>query len=56
MEKLAVSLCPMCDQCPEVVIEGDEIRIGENTNTVVLKKEEWNVLVGLIEAGQLTRI
>jgi hypothetical protein len=53
MERVAISLCPHCDHCPEVVIEGDQVRIGEDTNTAVLKKEEWNVLVGLIKSGQL---
>ena len=56
MEKRAVSLCPLCSNCPEVVIEGDENRIGEDANTAVLKKEEWNVLVDLIESGQLGRL
>jgi hypothetical protein len=56
MERLAVSLCPMCDQCPEVVIDGGEVRIGEDANTVVLKKDEWNALVDLIRSQQLPRI
>ena len=56
MDKRAVSLCPLCDHCPEVVIEGDEVRIGEDANTAVLKKAEWNVLVDLIQSGQLTKI
>lgn len=56
MERIAVSLCPNCIHCPEVVIEGDEIRIGEDANTAVLKKAEWNVLVDLIQSGQLTRV
>lgn len=56
MEKLAVSLCPQCTNCPEVVIDGDTIRIGEDANTAVLKKEEWNVLVELIQSGQLGRL
>jgi hypothetical protein len=56
MEKLAVSLCPSCTACPEVVIEGDQVRIGEDANTTVLKKAEWNVLVDLIESGQLGRV
>ena len=47
------SLCPQCIACPEVVIEGDTIRIGEDENTVVLKKAEWNVLVDAIRSGQL---
>ena len=56
MDKIAVSLCPHCYHCPEVVIEGDEVRIGEDANTAVLKKEEWNVLVDLISSGQLGRL
>jgi hypothetical protein len=35
---------------------GDEVRIGEAGNLAVLKKDEWNVLVGLIRAGQLTML
>ena len=53
MEMRAVSLCPSCSHCPEVVIEGDTIRIGEHANTAVLTTEEWNVLVDLIRSGQL---
>jgi hypothetical protein len=56
MEKLAVSLCPSCTACPEVVIEGDQVRIGEDANTTVLKKAEWNILVDLIQSGQLGRL
>ena len=48
------SLCPCCTNCPEVVIDGDTIRIGEDANTVVLKKEEWKILVDLIRAGRLS--
>jgi hypothetical protein len=56
MEKIVVSLCPGCTACPEVVIDGDTIRIGEDENIVVLKKAEWNVLVGAIQSGQLGRV
>jgi hypothetical protein len=56
MEKIAVSLCPSCTACPEVVIDGNAIRIGEDANTVVLQKAEWNVLVDLIQSGQLTKV
>jgi hypothetical protein len=55
MEK-RVSLCPMCDHCPEVVLVGDEVRIGEAANLVVLKKAEWNVLVDAIQSGRLSKI
>lgn len=51
-----VSLCPACTNCPEVVIDGDTIRIGEDENIVVLKRDEWNVLVDAIHSGQLSRI
>jgi len=50
------SLCPGCTACPEVVVEGDQIRIGEDANIVVLRKEEWNILVDLIQSGQLSKI
>ena len=56
MEKQAFSLCPSCDHCPEVIVEGDQVRIGEDASTAVLKTEEWNVLVDLIQSGQLRRI
>jgi len=42
----------MCDQCPEVEIAGDEVRIGETGNLAVLKRAEWNVLVDLILSGR----
>jgi hypothetical protein len=53
VEEITVSLCPQCIACQEVVIEGDTVRIGEDANTAILKKDEWNVLVGLIQSGQL---
>jgi hypothetical protein len=56
MEKIAISLCPNCIHCPEVVIEGDQIQIGEAENTVRLQKGEWNVLVSLIKSGQLGEV
>ena len=56
MERIAVSLCPSCTACPEVVIAGETIRIGEDENIVVLQKAEWNVLVDAIQSGQLGRV
>ena len=56
MTNVKMSLCPACSACPEVEIAGDEVRIGEAGNIAVLKKDEWNVLVGLIESGRLTRL
>ena len=56
MEKTVISLCPHCDHCPDVVFESDAVRIGEDANAVVLKKEEWNVLVDLIQSGRVGRL
>jgi hypothetical protein len=56
MDSVKISLCPMCDHCPEVEISGSEVRIGEAANLAALKKEEWNVLVDLIQSGRLSRI
>jgi hypothetical protein len=55
MERISLALSG-CTACPEVVIDGDTIRIGEDANTAVLKKDEWNVLVDLIQSGQLGRV
>jgi len=35
---------------------GDEVRIGDPGNLAVLKKDEWNLLVDLIQSGQLTKV
>ena len=56
MEGKKMSLCPSCVMCPEVEIGDGEVRIGEAGNLAVLKAEEWNVLVDLIQSGQLARI
>lgn len=51
-----VSLCPACTACPEIAMEGDTVRIGEDKNVVVLKKDEWNVLVDVIKSGRVGRV
>jgi transcriptional antiterminator Rof (Rho-off) len=50
------SLCPACSACPEVEMRDGEVRIGEAGNLVVLKKEEWIVLVELIQSGRLATL
>jgi len=32
------------------------VRIGEAGNLAVLKKDEWNILVDLIQTGQLKKV
>jgi hypothetical protein len=39
--------------CPAVETIGDEVLIGEGTNTVRLKKNEWNNLVQKVLSGEL---
>lgn len=56
MDSLKMSLCPACTACPEVEIGGDEVKIGETGNLAVLKRDEWNVLVDLIQSGQLSKL
>jgi hypothetical protein len=57
MENFKITLCPAgCGACPDVEIAGDEVRIGEGGNLAVLKKDEWNLLVDLIQSGQLTKV
>ena len=56
MERIAKSLCPSCTACPEVVIDRDTVSIGEAPNITVLKKDEWNILVSLIQSGELGQL
>lgn len=56
MENIKMSLCPSCVACPEIEIAGDEVRIGEAGNLAVLKRDEWNVLVDLIQSEQLSKL
>jgi hypothetical protein len=56
MKTVKMSLCPACTACPEVEIIGDEVRIGEDNNLAILKRDEWNVLVDLVLSGQLSKI
>ncbi len=48
------SLCPDCDACPEVKFyEDGRVTIGEASNVVTLRREEWNQLARGIRAGTL---
>lgn len=50
-------LCPAgCGACPEVEFAGGKVKIGEAGNLAVLTKDEWNVLVDLIQSGGLTKV
>lgn len=51
-----VYLCTHCQCCPAVEFRGKEVHIGEDANRVVLKREEWNILVKKIRAGELKEL
>ena len=50
------TLCPLCTECPEVVITDEGVTIGEDANTVRLSHAEWNELVRLIKRGELSEV
>ncbi|VVB86940.1 Uncharacterised protein [uncultured archaeon] len=39
--------------CPAVETVAEDVLIGEGTNMVRLKKNEWNMLVKKIQSGEL---
>lgn len=51
-----IYLCKDGGCCPAVQFLGDEVRIGEDQNLVVLRKEEWNILVEKIKEGDLQEL
>ena len=56
MDSKKFSLCPLCGACPEVVITGEGVTIGEDANIVRLSHAEWNELVSLIKRGEVSEI
>jgi hypothetical protein len=42
--------------CPAVETVGNDVLIGEGSNTVRLQKHEWNMLVAKIQSGELHTI
>ena len=53
---MKVTLCTECENCPEVELIASGVRIGEEGNLAVLTHKEWNLLVDLIQSGQLTKV
>lgn len=56
MEPTKFTLCPHCNECPEVEITDRDVTIGEDANTVRLSHAEWNELVRLVKSGELHQI
>ena len=53
---MKVTLCTECEHCPEVELTSTGVRIGEEGNLAVLTHKEWNLLVDLIQSGQLQKV
>ena len=53
---MKVVLCTECENCPEVELTDNGVKIGETGNLAILTHKEWNLLVDLIQAGQLTKV
>jgi hypothetical protein len=51
-----VSLCPACSNCPTVELRDHEVSIGEGTNLVKLRVDEWNTLVRAVKSGALDEV
>jgi hypothetical protein len=56
MERIKVTLCPQCGDCPEVEVMESGVRIGEGANTVQLTHAQWNDLIARIRSGELTEV
>jgi hypothetical protein len=46
------TVCPAYATCPEVVVDGDTVHVGEGNRRFTVKKAEWNVLVDVIQTGK----
>ena len=53
---MKVTLCTECEHCPEVELTPTGVKIGEEGNVAVLTYKEWNLLVDLIESGELKKV
>jgi len=55
-EAMKVVLCTECENCPEVELTATGVRIGEEGNLATLTHKEWNLLVDLIQSGDLKKV
>jgi hypothetical protein len=53
---MKVVLCTECENCPEVELTATEVKIGEEGNLATLTHKEWNLLVDLIQSGELKKV
>ena len=53
---MKVVLCTECENCREVELTPQGVKIGEDGNLAVLTHKEWNLLVDLIQSGELKKV
>jgi hypothetical protein len=53
---MKVVLCTECENCPEVELTATGIRIGEEGNLARLTHKDWNLVVDLIQSGDLKKV
>jgi len=53
---MRVTLCGEKGCCRTVEFEGNTVKIGENNNTVILNRSEWNGLVRKVRSGELKEL
>ncbi len=53
---MKVYLCGKNGCCPSVEVLNDQILIGEDDNTCILSREQWNDLVDKVKTGTLQKI
>ena len=53
---MKVVLCTECENCPEVELTSTGVKIGEDGNLAILTHKEWNLLVDLIQSGELKKV
>jgi DNA-binding transcriptional MerR regulator len=55
-EEMKVTLCTECENCPEVELTDKGVKIGEVGNLALLTHKEWNLLVDLVQTGELSKV
>lgn len=53
---MKVTLCTECENCPQVELTDTGVNIGEAGNLAVLSHKEWNLLVDLVQSGELRKV
>jgi hypothetical protein len=55
-QSMKVVLCTECESCPELELTPTGVKIDEEGNLATLTYKEWNLLVDLIQSGELKKV